>query len=56
MQKNGNNSLLRKTTRGVGRPQRRWVDDIVDVTGRQWIEVAQGKKTWKYTEEAFFQE
>ena len=42
--------------RGVGRPQKRWADDIIPVAGRRWIRVAQNRDEWKKIEEAYIQQ
>lgn len=42
--------------RSVGRPQARWVDDIVKTEGRKWKRTAQDRETWKVKEEDYIQE
>ena len=45
----------RGTTRSVGRPKKRWVDDVRAVAGRQWIRLARDREAWKNLEEAYIQ-
>lgn len=45
-----------ETKRSVGRLQTRWRDDIKCYAGRNWIQIAQDRKTWKGLEEANVQE
>ncbi|KAJ8705403.1 hypothetical protein PYW07_011230 [Mythimna separata] len=40
-------------TRKRGRPAARWSDDIIQVAGKQWMETAKNRDTWKSLEEAF---
>jgi hypothetical protein len=42
--------------RGVGRPQKRWIDDIVQVAGRGWQRIAQDRGQWKKMEETYVQQ
>jgi hypothetical protein len=42
--------------RSVGRPQRRWLDDIKSTVGNRWHQLAQNKKSWKRLGEAYVQE
>lgn len=42
-------------TRARGRPQERWLDEIVMVTGKKWAEKAQDREEWQALEEAFTQ-
>lgn len=42
--------------RSVGRPPRRWVDDIKEKSGKNWLQAAQNKTEWKRKEEAYVQE
>ncbi|KAL3271654.1 hypothetical protein HHI36_022128 [Cryptolaemus montrouzieri] len=37
----------RETKRSTGRPQRRWIDDIKDQVGGQWLRIAQDRHEWK---------
>lgn len=46
----------RETKRSVGRPQKRWVDDIRTTAGRNWVRVAQDREHWKILGETFIQE
>lgn len=46
----------RVTKRSVGRPQKRWDDDIHTKTGGIWIRASQDWKYWKLLGEAFIQE
>ncbi|KAJ2946764.1 hypothetical protein O0L34_g12828 [Tuta absoluta] len=39
--------------RKVGRPTKRWADDITEVAGRDWMNLAQDREKWKSMEEAF---
>ncbi|CAG9833161.1 unnamed protein product [Diabrotica balteata] len=43
----------RTTTRSMGRPQKRWVDDIRAVAGKQWIRLAQDRERWKQLGETY---
>lgn len=43
----------RQIDRSVGRPQKRWVDDIRDVAGKQLIRVVLGRDEWKRKGEAY---
>ena len=36
--------------RRVGRPQKRWVDDIISVAGKNWTRTAQDREKWKKLE------
>lgn len=45
----------RETKRSVGRPRKRWIDDIVTIAGKQWMRTARNKKAWKQLEEAYIQ-
>lgn len=42
--------------RSVGRPQRRWIDDIIEHVGRKWHQLAQDRRKWKEKGEAYVQE
>lgn len=46
----------RDTKRSRGRPQRRWVDDIREIAGKNWLSQARDRRMWKSMEEAFIQE
>lgn len=46
----------RETTRSKGRPQKRWVDDIRAVAGKQWMRFAKDRERWKQLEETYIQE
>ena len=46
----------RETKRSRGRPQRRWVDDIRETAGRNWMRQARDRQAWKNMEEAYIQE
>ncbi|KAM0735271.1 LINE-1 retrotransposable element ORF2 protein [Formica fusca] len=46
----------RESRRSVGRPQLRWRDDIQRHAGKNWIQTAQERTTWKEKEEAYVQE
>lgn len=39
--------------RNVGRPQKRWADDIIEVAGKTWIKTAQDREKWKHLGEAY---
>lgn len=41
--------------RNVGRPRKRWVDDIISVAGENWLTAAKNREKWKKLEEAFTQ-
>ncbi|CAH2269222.1 jg1742 [Pararge aegeria aegeria] len=55
------NRWTRKTTqwtdplkqRKRGRPNARWVDDIIKVAGTHWLRAAENRKYWSSLEEAF---
>lgn len=36
-----------------GRPQERWQDEIVEIAGKAWKQLATEKKQWKLLEEAY---
>lgn len=42
--------------RGVGRPKRRWVDDIREKAGKRWYQLAQDRSEWRKRGEAYVQE
>lgn len=46
----------RRTKRGVGRPQRRWLDDIKKQAGNRWFQLAQDRTAWRSMREAYVQE
>ena len=46
----------RTSRRSAGRPQKRWVDDIKEVTGPMWQRKAQDRAQWKTLGETFVQE
>jgi len=46
----------RETKRSIGRPQKRWRDDIQNVAGRNWTWTARNRKAWRDLEEAYIQE
>lgn len=46
----------RQTKRSVGRPPTRWIDDVRKLAGRNWMQKAQNRRTWKEMEEAYIQE
>lgn len=39
--------------RKVGRPQKRWADDIASMVGKDWTKLAQDRDSWKKMEEAY---
>ncbi|CAH2088198.1 unnamed protein product [Euphydryas editha] len=39
--------------RKVGRPKKRWADDIVPIAGKNWMQVAQDREKWRKLEEAY---
>ena len=41
--------------RKIGRPQKRWKDDIREISGRNWVGVAQDRDQWKLLEEYYIQ-
>lgn len=45
----------RQGKRSVGRPPKRWSDDIRAVTGRQWIRTARNRQEWKEKGEDYIQ-
>lgn len=46
----------RQTKRSIGRPQKRWLDDIKEFVGRNWHQLALDRMTWKNLEEAYVQQ
>lgn len=46
----------REGRRSVGRPSARWSDDIVKVSGRTWIRLAQDRDEWRIKKEAYAQQ
>ncbi|GBP24020.1 hypothetical protein EVAR_10121_1 [Eumeta japonica] len=36
--------------RNIGRPTRRWADDIVEIVGQNWITLAEERGLWKKKE------
>ncbi|PZC71479.1 hypothetical protein B5X24_HaOG213342 [Helicoverpa armigera] len=42
-----------KDKRRVGRPKKRWADDIAGIAGPSWQTVALNRQTWKKMEEAY---
>jgi hypothetical protein len=46
----------RETKRSVGRPKKRWIDDITAVAGKQWMRIAKDREAWKQLEEAYVQQ
>jgi hypothetical protein len=42
--------------RPVGRPQKRWVDDVIPIAGKNWSSKAQNREEWKNLEEAYIQQ
>lgn len=55
-----NNRLVhwrpRQTKRSVGRPQKRWLDDVKKIAGSRWFQTAQDRMAWKKMKEAYVQE
>lgn len=45
-----------ESRRSRGRPQTRWREDIQRHAGKNWIQTAQERTTWKQLEEAYVQE
>ena len=43
-----------KGVRLVGRPQRRWRDDIVGQQGAVWTRIAKNRERWRTLEEGYF--
>lgn len=43
----------REAKRDRGRPQRRWVDDIREITGHNWVQPAQNRQKWRRLREAY---
>lgn len=41
--------------RNVGRPIRRWTDDILEYTGKDWFMIGRNRELWRKMEEAFTQ-
>lgn len=39
--------------RRVGRPNRRWADDIVQIAGKDWMTLGKNREAWNKLEEAF---
>lgn len=46
----------RECKRSVGRPQKRWRDDIQKIAGKNWMRAAMDRQKWKNMEEAYIQE
>lgn len=46
----------RLSKRPVGRPPKRWTDDLRQTAGKQWIQLAQDRMAWKGTREAYIQQ
>lgn len=45
----------RGTKRSIGRPKKRYTDDVAAIAGRQWMRVARDREAWKGLEEAYIQ-
>lgn len=45
-----------RSKRSVGRPHRRWVDDIKKIVGKHGIRQAQDRRKWKIMKNSFIQE
>ncbi|GBP53407.1 hypothetical protein EVAR_48159_1 [Eumeta japonica] len=41
--------------RNVGRPAKRWADDIIKIAERAWMNLGKDREIWKEKEEAFTQ-
>lgn len=41
--------------RNVGRPNKRWTDDIIQTAGKEWMKAAADRKSWKKMGETFTQ-
>ena len=39
--------------RKIGKPKKRWVDNITSTAGENWMAVAQDREKWRKLEEAF---
>ena len=50
------NVETKKHQKKVGRPQKRWLDDIKKVAGRHWIQNIQDRIAWKTLGKAYVQE
>lgn len=46
----------RETKRSVGRPQRRWIDDVKQIAGSKWLQIAQDRSKWREKGEVYIQE
>lgn len=46
----------REAKRSVGRPPLRWIDDIKQIAGNRWYQVAQSRWEWKMLGKAYIQE
>ncbi|XP_044755023.1 uncharacterized protein LOC123313977 [Coccinella septempunctata] len=46
----------RTTKRSVGRPQKRWLDDVKEHAGNRWFQIAQDRTVWRNLKEAYVQE
>ncbi|XP_045466800.1 uncharacterized protein LOC123675487 [Harmonia axyridis] len=46
----------RETTRSVGRPEKRWIDDVRTVAGEQWMRLATDLLAWNNLEEAYIRQ
>lgn len=43
----------RETRRSIGRPPKRWLDDVKRTAGTHWQQTAQDRNAWKRLEEAY---
>lgn len=50
-QYNGDRIIVRE-----GTPQRRWLDDIREKSGRYWHQMPHNKEAWKTEEETYVEE
>ena len=41
--------------RNIGRPKRRWADDITQIAGKDWLKLSKDRDSWRRLEEAFTQ-
>jgi len=46
----------RQHKRSAGRQQKRWIDDIKEIAGRKWHQMAMNRSEWKQQGEAYVQE
>ena len=50
----GSTEWQTESQRSVGRPKRRWIDDIVGQQGEVWTRIAKDRERWKTLLEGYF--